>query len=61
MCERLRLYVSRCVGAYWEQKKRMCDAEPEAVRFSRMPALLHCSTAPLQPRAVARSWGCTRV
>ena len=38
--------VGRCVGAYWEQKKRMCDAEPEAVSrmLAKLRPLVHGAT-----------------
>ena len=38
--------VGRCVASYWEQKKRMCDAEPEAVSrmLAKLRPLVHGAT-----------------
>ena len=38
--------VGQCIASYWEQKKRMCDAEPEAVRrmLAKLRPLVHGAT-----------------
>jgi fucokinase len=38
--------VGACVSAYWEQKKKMCDAEPEAVTrmLAKVRPLVHGAT-----------------
>ena len=38
--------VGACVSAYWEQKKQMCDAEPEAVSrmLAKLRPLVHGAT-----------------